>query len=137
MVFSVEPLRQRLPRYLRDFAVAIVAAAVAGATVAAFTRASLGGGVGGALLALGVVLLLAGGLSGGGYVRTSGDYGIHYGKRHHEGLDTTEGDIARIQDLRARMRRELHPARNPAAFWQVIGGSVAAGMGVALLQLAS
>ncbi len=137
MAAQVEPLRQRLPRYLRDFAVAVVAAAVTGVLVAALTGAPLGGGVGGAFVALGVVLLLSGGLSGGGYVRTSGDYGIHYGKRHDQGLDSTEGDIARIQDLRARMRRELRPARNPAAFWQVIGGLAAAGLGVLVLQVAA
>ncbi len=136
MDVPLETRWQRLARYARDFVGAVAVAIAVGGVLGAVTPLSLADGIATALLVVGVGLLLAGGLTGGGYVRTSGDYGIHYGKRHDEGLHSTEGDIARIRDLRARMRRELRPGADPAAFWQVIGGLVAAGLGVLVLQIA-
>ncbi len=129
-----EPLRSRLPRYLTAFAIGAGVAIGAGLAWGLAFDGSIGTGIGWALLLLGVPLLLAGGMTGGGFVGAStGDYGILYGRRHRHGQFATEGEILRYRDVRDRLRAGLRPGPNPAAFWQVVGGASYLALAVAVL----
>lgn len=128
----MEKLSDRLPTYAKWLAVEAGAAALIGTAVWALSDITWRGGFGGALVAIGVLSLLTGGMSGGGYM-TAGGYGILFGSRHNEGWDSTAGEIDRAQDLRGRLMDNLRPRRNATAFWQVIGGLVVLGLGFAVL----
>jgi hypothetical protein len=129
---SEEPLRQRLPRYASWLVVEVAAAFLIALVVWWLTDLSWTTSIGGTLVGTGALSLLAGGASGGGFV-TAGDYGTRYGQRHHQGWDSTAGEIGRAQDLRDRLAAHLRPRRNPAAWWQVIGGLALIGLGIVAL----
>ena len=129
-----EPLQQRLPRYARWLGVEIAVAVVISLVLWWLADLSLVTSIGGTLVGMGTLSLLAGGASGGGFV-TAGDYGTFYGRRHDQGWDSTAGEIGRAQDLRDRLAAHLRPRRNPTAWWQVMGGLVLIGLGSVVLAL--
>jgi hypothetical protein len=126
---TAEPLRDRLPTYGRWFAVEVGAAAVVSMVVWWIADVTWLQAFSGSLIGLGVLSLLAGGASGGGYV-TAGTFGVNYGRRHDQGWNSTEAEIGRAQDLRGRLRSRLRPEANPTAFWQVMGGLALIGLGI-------
>ncbi len=129
------PLRGRLPRYAAMFSLGVAAAAVAGAAWAAVTDASFAEGFAWSSWVIGVGLLLLGGLSGGGYIASSsGEHGVHYGRRHEGGLNSAGAEIDRARDLRDRLAAGLRPARNPDAFWQVVGGIGFVALGLVIVE---
>ena len=111
---TTEPLRDRLPYYARWFGVEVGAAAIISLVVWWLADMSWPQAFGVSLVGIGLLPLLAGGMSGGGYT-TAGRYGVLFGKRHDQGWDSTAGEIARAQDLRDRLRDRLRPAPNPTA----------------------
>jgi hypothetical protein len=136
----VLPLRDRAPEYLTIFGLGWLGAAVVGLLIGVFTTASLVEGIAYVAMGYGVVLLLAGGASGGGYTSLGmGAAGAVLGgaHRHDEEFDDAEVRRGRIKRVnpRDRLRRGLRPEKNPRAFWQVIAGFVYLGAGVALLEI--
>lgn len=134
----VLPLRDRLPDYAVVFALGWVGAFIFGLGISVFSTATVAEGVAYALLAYGVVLLLTGGATGGGYTSLGiGAAGALFGSthRHDEEFDDPEvrrGRITRI-DARERLRKGLRPQANPRAFWQVIAGFAYLAGGIAIL----
>ncbi len=120
------PLRERLPDYLVIFAIGLVVAVVVGGVISAASTASLADGIGYTIILLGVVFLLAGGATGGGYTSLGmGAVGAMFGARRldeDDGIDSGPGSRGEAPDPYERLRRGLRPEANPRAFWQVIAG---------------
>ena len=136
----VLPLRERMPEYLTVFGLGWVVVAVVGVTVGVFTSASLIEGVAFVALAYGVVLLLAGGASGGGYTSLGlGAAGAVLGGAHRHDEDFEDADVRRGRikrvNPRERLRRGLRPEKNPRAFWQVVAGFAYLGGALLLLEI--
>lgn len=137
-----EPLRDRIPGYLAAFGIGCAVAALLGLLIATFTGAGLAIGASYGLVGWGVLLLLMGGTTGGGYANIGvGAAQSLFGGRSRYDEDIDDPDIRRgkvkATDPRERLRRGLRPPPNPTAFWQVIGGLVAAFLGLVLLGLLS
>lgn len=133
------PLRERLPEYLATFGVGLLAAAVLGAVIGGVSSADLTSAVGYTILGLGVVYLLAGGASGGGYTNMAlGATGSLFGGRGRLDEDVDDPDVRRgaipKTDPMERLRRGLRPQANPRAFWQVIGGFTYIAIGVMVVE---
>ena len=136
----VLPLRERLPEYLTVFGLGWVGVAVVGVAVGVFTSASLIEGIAFVALAYGVVLLLAGGASGGGYTSLGlGAAGAVLGGAHRHDEDFEDADVRRGRIKRVnpseRLRRGLRPEKNPRAFWQVVAGFAYLGGALLLLEI--
>lgn len=134
-----EPLSERLPHYLLAFTVGLVLAAAIGAVVSLFTRASAPTGASYGLIGLGVLMMLAGGASGGGYTNMGvGAVETLFGGRRRHDDDVEDADVRMggpgKRDPMDRLRKGLRPEANPSAFWQVIGGIAAVAGGVLLLS---
>ena len=130
-----EPLRDRLWVCGRWLLVEIAAAAAISLVVWWLTQLSWLDALASCLVGIGLLSLLSGGMSGGGFV-TAGPYGAFFGRRHDAGWNSSAGEMRRAQDLRERLRANLRPRANPTAFWQVIGGCVLIGLGVVVLSIA-
>lgn len=130
-----EPLSQRASRYGRWLGVELGAAVGISLLVWWLSDLVWLSSLGWSLLGMGTISLFAGGMAGGGFVN-AGNYGVLYGRRHHQGWASTVGDIGRAQDLRDRLADRLRPRRNPTAFWQVLGGMLLLGLGILALTLA-
>jgi hypothetical protein len=134
------PLRDRFPDYLAVFGVGWVAIVVVGTAIGLLTSATVIEGISYVAMASSVVLLLAGGASGGGYTSLGlGAAGALFGarQRHDEDYDDPDvrrGELKRI-NARERLRRGLRPEKNPRAFWQVLAGFVNLAVGLGLLML--
>ena len=137
-----------MPDYLALFGVGVAGCLVVGLIVVAVSTNSFAAGFGYAMIGLGTVLVLSGGVSGGGYANLgAGALGTMFGSssRHEAGL--AEGDdpedlqrevFGKRGDPRERLRKGLRPEANPRAFWQLIGGSTYFALGTAIvLQFAS
>lgn len=134
-----EPLSERLPHYLVSFAIALVLAAAVGAVISLFTDASALTGASYGFIGLGVLMMLAGGASGGGYANMGvGAVGALFGgqRRHDDDVDDPDVRMGGTgkRDPLERLRKGLRPEANPSAFWQVIGGIAALAGGVFLLS---
>ena len=134
------PLRDRIPEYLTIFGLGWLAVVLLGLAIGAVSDASLGEGMAYVAMGYGVVLLLAGGASGGGYTNLGmGAAGavLGSGQRQDDDFDDPEirrGTTKRVNP-RDRLRRGLRPEKNPRAFWQVIAGFTYLAGGVAILEL--
>ncbi|MFQ5555012.1 MAG: hypothetical protein ACE5GC_06550 [Acidimicrobiia bacterium] len=133
------PLRERLPEYGAVFGAGLAAAIVVGALIG-LSSVPLGDAIGYTIVMLGVVMLLTGGASGGGYTNMGiGWIGSLFGSRVRPDDDFEDADVRRgrraVVDPRERLRKGLRPQANPRAFWQVIGGFAYIAVGIALLQL--
>ncbi len=134
------PLRDRIPDYLAVFAIGWGAIILAGSAIGLFTTASVMDGIAYVAMASGVLLLLAGGASGGGYTSMGlGAAGALFGARQRHDEDYDDPDVRRGELKRVnageRLRRGLRPEKNPRAFWQVVAGfiNLAAGFGLLVL----
>ncbi len=132
-------LRERMPEYLAVFGVGLAIALVIGAIIGGLSSSSVGSAMGYTVLMLGVVFLLAGGATGGGYANMSmGAVGSLFGGRGRideevDDPDVRRGAIARVNP-QDRLRRGLRPEANPRAFWQVIGGFGYIGVGLVIVE---
>jgi hypothetical protein len=131
------PLRDRLPEYLVVFGVGLGASIGVGLVVWLISDVSLASSVGYTIILYGVVLLLAGGASGGGYTNLGvGAAGALFGTRRtdeaQDELDESRGAKSRTNS-QDRLRRGLRPEANPRAFWQVIGGGVYIALGLIIV----
>jgi hypothetical protein len=134
------PLRDRIPEYLTIFFVGWLGVVILGLAIGAFSDASAAEGMAYVAMGYGVVLLLAGGASGGGYTNLGmGAAGavLGSGQRHDDDFEDPEVRRGRIRRVNPgeRLRRGLRPERNPRAFWQVIAGFAYLAGGVAILEL--
>lgn len=134
------PLRDRVPEYLTIFGLGWLGVVVLGSAIGVVSDASVGEGMAYVAMGYGVVLLLAGGASGGGYTNLGmGAAGavLGSGQRHDDDFDDPEVRRGRIKRVnpRDRLRRGLRPEKNPRAFWQVIAGFTYLAGGVAILEL--
>lgn len=121
------PLRDRFPDYLVIFAVGWIGVIVIGVAIGLLATASVVEGISYAALGLGVLMLLAGGASGGGYTNLGlGAAGALFGAAHRHDEDFDDPDVRRGRSHRAnaseRLKKGLRPERNPRAFWQVVAG---------------
>jgi hypothetical protein len=133
-----EPLRDRFPHYVGAFSVMAAFAVIVGLVVALFSSVDYVAGAGYGLIFLGVGMLAVGGTQGGGYANLGvGAVGTLFGSRRHDedysDAGVRRGSAGRV-DPRERLRKGLRPEANPSAFWLVIGGLVAIGAGIGLLQ---
>ena len=134
-------LRDRLPDYLTVFGVGLAGCVGVGLLIWLISDAALASAVGYTCILYGVVFLLAGGATGGGYTNLGiGAAGALFGARR---ADEAEDDVASTGGFRdpvsaqERLRRGLRPEANPRAFWQVIGGATYIALGLVIVILGS
>ncbi len=133
-------LRDRLPEYLTVYGLGWVGVIAVGLAIATFSGATMAEGIAYASLGYGVVLLLAGGATGGGYTNLGlGAAGavLGSGQRPDDDFDDPDVRRGRIKRVnpRDRLRRGLRPEKNPRAFWQVIAGFSYLAIGVVILEV--
>ncbi len=138
-VMPVEPLRERIPDYAATFTVGLGAMAVVGLLWGFLTDASLLEGIAWTVMLGGVLFLLVGGATGGGYANLGlGAATSIFGGRRDYDEDVTDEEIRRgkvkKRDPQERLRKGLRPPPNPTAFWQVIGGICYVALGVLILE---
>jgi hypothetical protein len=133
------PLRDRLPDYGAVFAVGLLGSVVVGLVVFAISDVSLASSIGYTLILYGIVLMLAGGATGGGYTNLGiGAVGAMFGTRR---TDEAQDDLGEswggkpTVDPHERLRRGLRPEANPRAFWQVLGGLGYVSLGLAIVVI--
>ena len=135
---EILPLRDRIPEYLTVFAVGFAISAAVGVALGLMTGGGAWQGAGYTMMVLGVVLLLAGGATGGGYTHLgAGAVGAMFGARRVDEEEQEHQDrrTGAARDPMDRLRKGLRPEKNPRAFWQVVAGaaSIAAGIGIVTL----
>ncbi len=135
------PLSERFPVYLGVFGLGFVVATLAGAVWGAAAGSSIPTAVAYSLMLYGVLLLLIGGATGGGYTNIGlGAVGSIFGGRHlrhddsYDDPDVRRGAMEKM-DLQERLRKGLRPQANPTAFWQVIGGIAYVALGVGIVEV--
>lgn len=128
-----QPLRERLPDYLATFGIGLVVSSVIGLIFWLITDTPLASSVGYTVILYGVVLLLAGGASGGGYTHLGmGAMGALFGTRRVD-EPQPEADSSFKLTPQERLEKGLRPGANPRAFWQVIGGALYIAIGLLIL----
>ena len=143
--FPVPPLKERIPGYLMAFGLGLALTALVGLIWSASTRATLVEGIAYTWQTWGVVLLLVGGATGGGFANISlGATGTLFGGRTMDieelrtAQDSGQSTVAaggRRRDPMERLKERLRPEANPTAFWQVIGGVAYIAVGLVFLNL--
>lgn len=134
------PLRDRIPEYLAVFGIGLASSAFVGLLIGLVTSASVLAAVGYSIILFGVVFLLAGGASGGGYtnIGIGAVTSLFQGRRTDEDeqeMRGVRGGSGRISPDE-RLRRGLRPEANPRAFWQVIGGVAYIVVGLVIVMAA-
>jgi hypothetical protein len=125
--FPDEPLRDRMPRYLKNLVVLIVFSTVIGVVFGLVSDAGVVRAIGGTLAIVGMLVAGVGAFFGGGYDSLGrGTTGMLFGGRAPA---DPKRDATYFQD---RLRDGLRPEANPSAFWSVVGGIglVVAGLGI-------
>ena len=130
-------LRDRLPDYLATFGIGLVATFAIGIVVWLISDIGLSLTIGYTTILYGVVFLLAGGATGGGYVNLGvGAVGSMFGGRRLDdsetGVESSSGSRKRA-DSSGRLAKVLRPDANPRAFWQVVGGMLYIAIGLAIV----
>lgn len=130
------PLRERIPEYLTVVALGLVGATIVGFVISLIWNVQAAAAIGYTIVSLGVLLLLAGGATGGGYTSLGiGAAGALFGTRRtdeaSDEIGSTWSEQAR-QSPQDRLREGLRPDANPRAFWQVIGGFLFIAIGIAI-----
>lgn len=128
-----------MPDYLATFSVGLAVAVLIGLVIWAISDVSLASSVGYTIILYGVVLLLAGGATGGGYTNLGlGAMGALFGTRRSDEVQD-EVDVSssgsRHTESQNRLRRGLRPEANPRAFWQVIGGGLYVAVGLVIVVI--
>lgn len=131
-------LRDRLPDYAAVFGIGVLGASVVGVLIWLISDVSLASSVGYTMILYGMVFMLAGGATGGGYTNLGmGAVGSLFGGQRSDdapgGSDPSPGRM----DPSERLRRGLRPEANPRAFWQVMGGLAYLGLGLAIVIIGS
>lgn len=131
------PVSERMPDYVVTFAIGFVGAAAVGLVIWSVSDIALASTVGYTMVLYGVVLLLAGGSSGGGYTNLGlGAVGSFFGTRR---ADETQPEVRSVQKPtpRERLQKGLRPDANPRAFWQAVGGLLYVALGLAIVIVGS
>lgn len=108
--FDDLPLRERIPEYLAVFGIGLAGALVF-AILLTFFGPTFRGSFTNILVVYTVLLFLAGGTTGGGY--------LNLGVGSIAGLSRRGREAETLDE---RLQKGLRPERNPRAFWQVVGG---------------
>lgn len=135
---TVLPLRDRIPEYLTVFAVGLAVSAGVGMLIGLIFGQGIWRGVGYTIVMFGVVMLLAGGASGGGYTNLgAGAIGAAFGGRRTDEEEPEHQDhrTGQQRDPMERLRKGLRPEANPRAFWQVIAGALYVAIGIGIVSL--
>jgi hypothetical protein len=128
-----------MPDYLATFGIGWAVILTLGIGVGVFSSASLIEGIAYVAMAAGVILLLAGGATGGGYTSMGlGAAGALFGSRNRPDDDFDDSDVRRgvlrRVNTEERLRKGLRPEANPRAFWQVVAGFVNLAVAFGLLM---
>jgi hypothetical protein len=130
-------LRDRLPDYLATFGIGLAVTFAIGIVIFLISDIALSPSIGYTTILYGVIFLLAGGASGGGYVNLGvGAVGSMFGGRRLDDSDPGTGSSGQSDkrvDSRERLERGLRPEANSRAFWQVIGGMLYIAIGLAIV----
>lgn len=135
---TVLPLRDRIPEYAIVFAVGLGASAGVGLMIGLIFGESIWSSVGYTIVVFGIVMLLAGGATGGGYTHLgAGAIGAAFGGRRvdEEEQEHQERRTGQRRDPMERLRKGLRPEANPRAFWQVIAGALYIAIGIGIVNL--
>jgi len=136
---SQRTLRERMPDYLVTFGVGLVGAVLVGLGIWAATDVSLAASVGYTIILYGVVLVLAGGATGGGYTNLGlGALGALFGARRADEAQVEVGGSlpgSRHTESQDRLARGLRPEANPRAFWQVVSGGLYVVLGLIIVVI--
>jgi hypothetical protein len=135
------PLRDRLPDYATVFGVGVAGCIVVGGIIWVIADVALASAIGYTIILYGIVLMLAGGASGGGYTNLGvGAVGALFGTRRadetQDELNEAWGGKHRV-DPQERLQRGLRPEANPRAFWQVVGGASNVALGLLIVIVGS
>jgi hypothetical protein len=130
-------LRDRMPDYLATFGIGLAVTFLIGILIWLISDIKLSSSVGYTTILYGIVFLLAGGATGGGYVNLGvGAVGSMFGGRRLDdsdpGLDNPNQNRKR-KDSSERLSKGLRPEANPRAFWQVAGGMLYVAIGLAIV----
>jgi len=132
-------VRERLPDYLATFGVGLSVAVLIGLVIWGISDVALASSVGYTVILYGVVLLLAGGATGGGYTNLGlGAMGALFGtRRSDEAQDEVDLSSSghRRADSQDRLRQGLRPEANSRAFWQVVGGGLYLAIGLFIVVI--
>ncbi len=135
---TVLPLRDRIPEYVTVFAVGLGASAGVGLLIGLIFGESIWSSVGYTIVVFGIVMLLAGGATGGGYTHLgAGAIGAAFGGRRvdEEEQEHQERRTGQRRDPMERLRKGLRPEANPRAFWQVVAGALYIAIGIGIVSL--
>jgi len=122
-----------MPDYLATFGIGLAVSSVVGLIFWLITDTPLASSVGYTVILYGVVLLLAGGASGGGYTHLGmGAMGALFGTRRVD-EPQPEADSSFKLTPQERLEKGLRPGANPRAFWQVVGGALYIAIGLFIL----
>lgn len=122
-----------MPDYLATFGIGLVVSSAIGLIFWLITDTPLASSVGYTVILYGVVLLLAGGASGGGYTHLGmGAMGALFGTRRVD-EPQPEADSSFKLTPQERLEKGLRPGANPRAFWQVVGGALYIAIGLFIL----
>ncbi|MEN8041248.1 MAG: hypothetical protein ABFR95_07055 [Actinomycetota bacterium] len=131
------PLSERMPDYLVTFGIGFLASAAVGIVIWLISDIPLASTVGYTTILYGVVFLLAGGSTGGGYTNLGmGAMGSLFGTRRADEVQP-EVDSAYKPTPHERLQKGLRPEANPRAFWQVIGGVLYVALGLFIVIVGS
>ncbi|MEN8238500.1 MAG: hypothetical protein ABFR53_04775 [Actinomycetota bacterium] len=130
-------LRDRMPDYLATFGIGLAVTFAIGIGIWLISDIRLSSTIGYTTILYGVVFLLAGGASGGGYVNLGvGAVGSMFGGRRLDdsepGTESPDQNRKRM-DASERLAKGLRPEANPRAFWQVVGGLTYIVIGLAIV----
>jgi hypothetical protein len=126
-------LRERMPDYLATFGIGFVVSSAIGLIFWLITDTPLASSVGYTVILYGVVLLLAGGASGGGYTHLGmGAMGALFGTRRVDEPQPEANSSFKVSP-NERLQRGLRPESNPRAFWQVVSGALYIAIGLLML----
>lgn len=134
------PLRDRLPEYGAVFGVGLLGTVIVGMAIGLMTDAGVATAIGYTTILYGIVFLLAGGATGGGYtsIGVGAVTAMFQGRRTDEEQSEIDEAWGRSRKLtpEERLHRGLRPEANPRAFWQVVGGFgyVAIGLLIVILS---
>ena len=127
------PLTDRMPDYLVTFGIGLLASAGIGIVIWLISDIDLASTVGYTMILYGVVLLLAGGSAGGGYTDLGmGAMGALFGTRRVDEPQEEANSSFKVTP-HERLQKGLRPEANSRAFWQVVGGAIYVGIGLAIV----
>lgn len=130
-------LRDRMPDYLATFGIGLAVTFAIGIVIWLISDIGLSPAIGYTVILYGVVFLLAGGASGGGYVNLGvGAVGSMFGGRSLDDPELESDSSGKSRKRMAsseRLAKGLRPEANPRAFWQVMGGILYIAVGLAIV----